>query len=276
MSHSDQNDKSYLQDLLLHIKKAQQDQKSLPFRVVYPKGRGLVVKVGGLFAYVSFKHFAWTYPDMEYWESVADCLVGCRFYGKIHQVAEDPISILIDAKEQHFRKPELEKYTSYQAVILQKAKYGFFVDLGVHFQWRFGSIMALIHKSMLDKADWQEWEKGDKVQVPFQGINERGQLILGGHRQKAAWMRGDLDAWVGTVQEVQVVVDENGEKNFYVQGKYKAKIPVRKDLYPHFKYQVKDFIDSLDHGATIDGEILKINKANTYFTLKLLFAPENL
>jgi len=55
------NDKDYLQDLLLNIKKAYKNQTKLTFRIVKPKDKGFLVKVGGLFAFVSFNHFGWSY-----------------------------------------------------------------------------------------------------------------------------------------------------------------------------------------------------------------------
>ena len=60
------NDKDYLQDLLLNIKKAYTNQESLTFRIVEPKKKGFLVKVSGLFAYVSFKHLGWSYPSIEF------------------------------------------------------------------------------------------------------------------------------------------------------------------------------------------------------------------
>lgn len=268
------NDKDYLQDLLLNIKKAYTNQESLTFRIVEPKEKGFTVKVGGLFAFVSFNHLGWSYPSIEFWKNVSNHLIDNFFTCKIHNVEDNPISIQIDAKEQKFRNPKLEKYAKYRGVILQKTKYGVFVDLGLHFNWKFGSLLGLVHKSTLtNKSDYDNWNAGNEIITLFQGFNENEQLVLGDSRERGKWSNGEMDELIGTTQKVSVLINENEQTEFYVLGKHKAIVPIKKEFYPNFRTTAKKYTYGLKNGEIIDCEVIKINKRKDCFILKLLIKP---
>ena len=187
------NDKDYLQDLLLNIKESYKNQENRTFKIVEPKEKGFTVKTGGLFAFVSFQHLGWSYPSIEFWKNVSNYLVGSFFTGKIYKVSENPISIRIDAKNQNFGNPNLVKNCKYRGVILQKTKYGIFVDLGLHFNWKFGSLLGLVHKSTLtNESDYECWNNADEIVTFFQGFNENGQLILGDNCERGKWRNRDM------------------------------------------------------------------------------------
>ncbi len=269
-NHNPQNDKAYLQDLLLKIKQAYANQERVTFRVVEPKEKGLVAKVGGLFAFVSYRHMGWQYPTIEFWENAAPHLVGSYFTGNIHHLSEHPISIRIDAKHQDFGNPPLEMYGEYQGVVVKKAKYGVFIDLGVHFNWRFGSLLGLAHHSSLtNESDYHNWNGGDLVTTLFQGYNENGQFILGDDLERGKWLNGELDEWVGTTQKVTVSIDDTGWVEYYVLGIHQAKISLKKEYYSDAK-AAKKYVNGLKNGAVIDCEIVKINKRKCYFVLKAI------
>lgn len=266
-----ENDKDYLQDLLLNIKEVYANQESLTFQIVEPKEKGFTAKIGGLFAFISFNHFGWSYPTLEYWKNVSKSLAGSYFTGKIHNVEENPISIQIDAKEQIFDKPNLEKYGEYRGVIAEKPKYGIFVDLGLHFNWKYGSLLGLVHKStLLDQTDYENWNVGEQITTLYQGLNENGQIVLGDNRERGKWLNGEMDKLIGTIQKVSVVINENGKSEFYVLGEHKAGIPILKEYYPNFRTTAKKYVYGLKNGEIIDCEVVKINKRKDSFVLKLL------
>ncbi len=265
------NDKDYLQDLVFNIKEAYTNQEKLTFQIVKPKQKGFLIKIGGLFAFVSFKHLGWTYPSIQFWENASRFLVGAYFTAKIHDVQEHPISIRINAREQKFENPNLEKYTKYRGVILQKAKYGIFVDLGIHFNWKFGSLLGLIHKStLINESDYDNWDVKQEIVTLFQGYNQDGKLILGDNRERGKWTNGEMGKLIGTNQKVSVVIPENGKHEFYVLGKHKATIPIKKEYYPNFITTVKKYICALKNEEIINCEIMRINKKKDSFVLKLI------
>jgi len=265
------NDKDYLQDLLLNIKNAFTNQESVTFRIVEPKEKGFLVKVSGLFAYVSFKHFGWSYPSIEFWENASNSIVGNYFTGKIHNVEENPISIQIDAKEQKFENPNLEKYSKYRGIILRKTKYGFFVDLGIHFNWKCGSILGLIHIStFMNESNYENWKAGDEVETVFQGFNENNKPILGDNIERGKWTNGEMEKLIGTIQKVSVLINEDGKPDYFVLGEHKATIPIKKEFYPNLRTTAKKYTYGLKNGEIIDCEIIKINSKKNSFVLKLL------
>ncbi len=268
------NDKDYLKDLLFNIKEAQVKQEKLTFKIVEPKERGFTVKVGGLFAFVSFNHLPWSYPSIEFWKSISKYLVGNFFTGRIYKVGENPISILIDAKEQTFEKPNLEMYAEYRVVILQKSKYGIFVDLGVHFNWKYGSLLGLVHRSTLKNvSDYNRGNEGNEITTRFQGYNEKGDFVLGDDCERGKWLNGDMDKLIGTMQKVSVSIKENKQTEFYVQGRYKARIPLTNKYYPNFKTRARKYVYGLENGQIIDCEVIKMDKRKDCFVLKLQINP---
>ncbi|QTE22093.1 hypothetical protein [Polaribacter cellanae] len=268
------NDKDYLQDLLFRVKQSFENQENVVFKIVKTKEKGFSVKVGGLFAFVSFNHFSWSYPSFEFWQNISEHLIGKYFTGRIYKLKEKPILIQIDAKEKVFEKVILKEYYRYKGVILQKTKYGLFVDLGVHFNWKFGSIIGLIHKStLMNVIDYDNWNAGDKITTLFLGYNEDKQLILGDNIAKGIFFRKQLGGLIGTVQKVNVVINKNGETEYFVFGKYKAIIPIKKEFYPNFRTTAKKYTYELKDGDEIECEIIKINKKRDCFILKLLIEP---
>lgn len=265
------DNKEYLKDLLWNINQHLQNGTSLTFKVESVKESGFLVKVGGLFAFLSFKHFCWSYPTVSFWQNVAKYIVGCCFTCKIHMVSENPIQIKVDAKQHVFKKPILVQNKVYRCVIVQKSKYGFFVDLGLHFNWKFGSILGLIHMSMLTNPyDYDRWQSGEEIETLYHGNDETGKIILGDNCDRAKWRNSELTNLIGTIQKTTVIIDEYGQRRFYVLGEYAARIPLSKEYYSNFRSGAKKFVDELRHGQIIDCEVVKINKRKDLFILMLL------
>ncbi len=269
----DSNDDDYLQRLLMNLRKAYANQESLTFRIVEGRAKGFTVKVGGLFAFVSYQHFCWTYPTVDFWHNVSNHLIGKYFRGIIYKLEENPISIQMDATQHSFEYPNFMEQARYRGVILHKTKYGIFVDIGIHFKWKFGSILGLIHKSTLVKeSDYDHWREGKVIIVRFQGFNKDGHPLLMDNRDRGKWFNGEMDQLIGTKQKVNVVVNKQGQPEFYVLGKHEALIPVTKEFYPDSisRKNIKWFIYNLKDGEILNCEIVRINKRKDSFILKLL------
>lgn len=271
-----ENDKDYLQDLLINIKEAYTNQENLNFRIVERKEKGFSVKVNGLFAYVSFNYMPWEYVSVNHWHNVSDFLINKIFKGKVHILEENPISIIIDGKIQTFEKPHLTEFNQYNGIVLNKAKYGLFVDIGYHFDWKYGSMLGLIHKSsMLDKIDYENVVEGNEITTTFCGYNTNGKLIFGDNRDREIWMTNELQNLIGTVQKVKVLKKDNEPIDYYVLRKYKARIPISQAYYPNFRTSAEKFINQLENEQEIDCLIMRMNKTKDSFILKLLIKPKN-
>jgi ribosomal protein S1 len=263
--------KDYLQALLLKIKKCHENDEIINFRITEKKEKGFVVKTNGLFAYVSYHHFAWSYPTLEFWENASNYLIGSYFRGKIYSISENPISIHIDACVHSIKKLNLEKSTEYQAIILLKTKYGVFVDLGFHFNWELGSIFGLIHISTFkNELDFYNLNVGEKITTYFHGYNEKGKIILGDNFVRGKWVNEEMMDLIGTIQVTTVRKGENKKLEFYVLDKFKASIPISKEFYPKSKPVVKEILKKLKDQDILFCEVIRINRKKGGFTLKLL------
>lgn len=268
--HAPENEKSYLQELLLKAKESYKNEDSVTFKIIELKKKGFLVKTKGLYAYVSLYHFAWSYPAIDFWPHVADHLIGNYFRGKIHHISENPISILINAGGANYDRPDLEKSTQYHGIIVQKSSYGLFVDLGFHFNWRFGSILGLIHHSSLKSdADYNMLTAGEEITTTFQGYTETGKIILGENHKQGKWENGTMAQLIDTIQDATVVKGDDQRLVFYVLGEHQAKAPINKLLYPNSKSIVKKYRDDLKHGAHIKCKVIRINRKKDSFIIRL-------
>lgn len=267
--------KEYLNDLLEDLRFAFENNKTMTFKIVEPKEKGFLIQVGGLFGYLSFLHMPWEYKKLKYWQNVSPFLIDKVFTCKIHSLEEGKlVSIFITAKQHEFETPRLTEFKKYRGVLLEKTQFGFFVDIGLHFGWKFGSLLGLVHKStLIDASDYENTAVGNEISVIFQGYNNKQDMILGDNRERAKWHTGALDKLIGTIQNVSVVINENGHREFYVQGKHKAKVPVTKEHYPQLKAVARTYISGLEDGDTIDCEVVRINNKRDMFVLRLLIEP---
>ncbi len=145
--------KEYLIKLVKNLERLKTENKSIPFTIIGVREKGFIVKVGGLYAYLSFNYMPWKYSTFEPWKVVSKYLIGIRFYCKIYRIDKDPLFILINAKNHIFRNIKLTENSKYTGVVIRKAKYGLFVDIGYHFGWKYGSFVGLIHKSKFQKMN---------------------------------------------------------------------------------------------------------------------------
>lgn len=264
------NDKEYLVKLVENLEQFKAENKSIPFIITGVKEKGLVVKVGGLFAYVSFYYMPWKYSSIEFWKVISKQLIGKKFYCSIYRIEKKPLSILINAECHHFKKIILTENSKYSGIVINKAKYGFFIDIGYHFDWEYGSFVGLMHISNISEQEYEQMEEGKEVKTIFQGYTEDGKLILGNKIFQKEWLTGELNNLIGTIQDVKMKITEDGKREFCIKEKYKTAIPLNKINYPKCRTKAKHIIYNLENNEVIQCEIIKINKKKRMFVSKLL------
>lgn len=265
-----QDDKEYLVKLVENLERYKIKNKNISFVITGIKEKGFIVKVGGLFAYISFQYMPWKYSTIEFWKVISKYLIGKKFYCNIHRIDKEPLSILINAENHKFRSVELSENSKYSGIVINKAKYGLFVDIGYHFDWEYGSLVGLIHKSNISETEYEQTKVGDELKTVFQGYTEDRKLILGNKSCQKEWLTGELDNLIGTIQQAVVKITEDGKKEFYIKGKYKTAIPLNKINYPECRTRAKHLIRNLENNDIIQCEIMKINKKKRMFVSKLL------
>lgn len=176
---------------------------------------------------------------------------------------------MIHSKGQTFTTPDLQQGHKYKGVVIQKTTYGLFVEIGIHFNWKYGSVVGLLHQSSFrEPSSFTNTEEGQELPVTFLGYNKDGKTVLGGVWEKAKWATEEMEAMVGTKQQVFVMVIR-GKKTFFVDGMHKARAPITKLWYPDYKDKAKDYIEGLQDGQTIFCEVIKISKKKDCFIIKL-------
>lgn len=263
--------KEWLDVLVKNAERLKDENISVPFKIVGIKETGLVIKVGGLYGFITFQYMPWKYPDIECWKAVSPKLVDRVFFCKIHRISNDPISITVNGEIPQFRRIELVIGEKYNGIIIRKSKYGFFVDIGYQFGWKCGSFVGLLHKSQFG-PDQSILKKlpGDELQLTYQGLNNDKQLIFGADTEKIEWQLGNPARLIGQVVWVEVVKKPDGRGiEFLAEGKYRGKINVRKKDYPaYYRTKIKQARLNLTDGSRIDCLVTGINHKTRYLEFK--------
>lgn len=263
--------KEWLDVLVKKAEKLKAENQSIPFKIVGVKETGLVIKVSGLYGFITFEYMPWKYPDIDCWKAVSPKLIDRIFFCKIHRISKDPISIIVGGEIPQFRKIELVIGEKYTGIIIRKSTYGFFVDIGYQFGWKCGSFVGLLHKSQFG-PDQSILNKlpGDEIQLTYQGLNKDKQLILGADTEKIEWNLGKPQQLIGQVVWVQVVKKPEGKGiEFLAEGKYRGKIVVRKKDYPtYYRTKIKQARVKLTDGSRIDCMVTGVNNKTRFLEFK--------
>ncbi|MGW8124047.1 hypothetical protein ACV07N_15415 [Roseivirga echinicomitans] len=262
----------YLINLIRGLQESAENNEQLICRIIEPKESGFQVKIHGLYAYLPYVLMPWFYPTFEFWKAIAPQLIGRHFICTVESLCENPIQIKLSAKKHELKTSNLVIGKSYFGIVVRKVDYGLFFDAGYQNRWASGAVIGLLHRKDLAGSDVYDYaEVGDKVIATYRGIKPDGTLVFGKDSAQTDFLTGELDYLIGTTQEVEVRISEEGKKEYYILGEYRGTLPVNKLLYPEDeKPDVKDFIDELEDGDVIDCEVLKLNKDKISFQLRLV------
>lgn len=273
MLNFDNND--YLSKLIDNIEKKKEENSNLAFKITGILDKGFIVKVAGLFAFVSFNHMPWGYSNFGAWHAVYHSIKGKIFFCKIFHISKKPLSIKIDAEVPQFKKPELIEDEKYTGIIINKPNYGVFVDIGYNFKWKCGSLVGLLHRSNFETAElFDKIEIAEEIELYFGGYNEKGQLIFGNKPEIKEWYTGEIDKLIGETVSVNIKKTDDNKINYMAKAKYNATLPINKMLYPETKAKINYAVENLINGDVIHCEIYKINKFKKKLQLKWVLESE--
>jgi ribosomal protein S1 len=266
------NKKEWLDRLVKNLETQSLKDVNLPFRIEELKDTGFKVKILGLYAFVSLNHMPWTYNCASSWKSISPKLIGKIFYCRVHSVNKDPsLWIIIDGKVPQFRKTELMIGESYKGIIIEKSKYGVFVDIGYHFDWKCGSFVGLLHRLQFESIELlSNCSIGDEIEICYQGANEEGRLLYCQTNEIFEWNNDIPQSLLGQIVWTQVVRkgDENTPR-FLIHGKYKGELIISKTV-PLFSSRkaLKEAINELKDGEIIHCEIIDFSNLRRILDLK--------
>jgi len=252
--------KEWLDKLVENLEIQSLKNVNLPFKIIELKDTGFVVKVSGLFAFVSFNHMPWKCKKNNYWTSISPKLIGKVFYGKIYSIKKSPsLSITVNGEIPQFKKIELLIGENYKGIIIEKLRNGIFVEIGYHFKWRYGSFVGYLHKLAFDSLDFfSTCSVGDEIEIYYQGVNEKGVLIYYQTSEIIDWNNEIPQSLIGQIVLAHVVREDiEKETMFLVNGKYKGRIILQKnDSFFGSKQRAQKVKNKLENGEVIHCEVI--------------------
>lgn len=150
----------YLEKLIEQAREAFATETIQNFRVEKYSPKGLIVRSMGLFGFMPNSKFAWRYPELDFFEVVKPHIVGLILKGKISRVNEEPFGMYLEAAGNEFEEAPLSINQKFKGIVLGQKHYAYFVDIGIHFHWKYGSIVKLLPMKVLEEVD----ENGNLVQ----------------------------------------------------------------------------------------------------------------
>jgi len=261
--------KRFLKELIDSLEQKIETDENLPFKIKGLRKGGFLVKINGLYAFIPFKYMPWDYHYQHFWELIYPTIKEKIFFGKVLRLTKDPIGIILHAKVPQFKGPELVENEHYKGILINKSKFGLFVDIGYHFSWNCGSLVGLLHESNCKNYEKQRRIKpGQEIGIYFWGFSENNKLIFADNLELKNWYTGEIKNLIGQKANVKVLKNKKGRLNFKVNDKYKGELPVTKTIYPGIKKTVKKKLENLNNEDIIICEIIDVNTKKKTLTLK--------
>lgn len=268
---------NWISERLNEIELHRDNFDTLAFRIVELKAHGFLTKVKGLYAFISFYHMPWKYYDIDSWTAIAPSLTDKKFYCKIHKIDKETRSIILNGEIPQFKKAELKIGEEYKGLIVKVSNYGIFIDIGYHFDWKCGSLIGLLHKSLF--ADYEKisnFKLGQETKTIFQELNENGQLTFCNNRDKTDWQMEKLQELIGQTTWAQAIRNPDSQAvHLLVKGRYKASIAIKKKkayLSTNYRKRIIHKKNELTQGEIITCEVTGLNKKTR--TLKINWLTE--
>jgi len=270
-----QDEKDYLSKLVENFENLEQKGENIPFKITGIRRKGFVIKSVGLFGFISFNHMPWKYENHNAWNAVYPSIKGKIFFGKTHKFEKNPLTLILNGDVPQFKKTELNGTDKYKGIIINKTKYGLFIDVGYHFNWDCGSIVGMVHKSNFAPIEtFEKLEIGVTTEVFFLGSNEKEQHLFGDSNVSKEWLNGEIEKLEGEILPVKIIKTDDEKTSYLVNEKYNATLPTISAIYPTNKKIIKSAIKNFKHGDIIHCEVLKVNKLKKTLQLKWDLAHE--
>lgn len=268
--NNEKDNREYLTELIENLEYTQQHNRIISFTITSLKNKGFTVKVGGLFAYVSFQHMPWIYQNNEHWRIMSRKLIGQKFFCQIYKLEKKPIRVSIDAKIHRFENLEFIEKIEIEGIVISTREYGLFVEVGGFYDWKYGSCIGLLHKNNTqDFETFKNYDIGDEISTYFHGFNQEKGLILGDKLAEIEWFTKELKELIGTNRDVVVTMNEHGNRSFFVDDKYEARLPITKKYYEgNNGTKVKKLLRKIKNNEIINCEIVGIDYKNKQLIVK--------
>ena len=174
------DDKEWFNKLVENLENKKAENANLPFKILEARNEGFLVKIAGLYAFISFYHMPWKYYNTDSWVAVSSKLIDKIFYCKIHSIKKEPLSVLIDGEIPQFKKMELIVGQKYRGIIIGRFRKALQVDIGYHFDWKYGSFVGFLKKAQYNNSKqlFSRHFLGEEIEVFYHGLSEKGRFVF--------------------------------------------------------------------------------------------------
>lgn len=263
-----QDDNKYLEKLIYQLFLYKEQNKTLRCEIIRSNRLGFRIKAAGLFGFLPFNLMPWTYKNLSHWHTLAPSLVGCVFYVKIAEIRMEPFQFIVNGREHlpfNLKFNEL----SYQARVIEIYKYGLLIELGEFFDWKFGSMVSLLHNSKItESADY--YVIGDVIEVFFNGYNKENKLMFTTKNEGINWDKLKIKYPPDYLVLVTKKIEEDSKYSYNIEGSIPCLPKITKIQNPLNKSTIKELIKNLPDGGRFWGKVIEVD--TNHQVIKVSFA----
>lgn len=254
------------------LKEFKEKREQLFYKISKTVEKGVIVRTIGINGFISYNQMPWTYADESYWRIMEPYLKHERFVGIIRAIADykRPF-IILNGKIHQFSTTTLTfvKNHTYDGIVLSKTKEMVQFELGHGFKWEYGSLMHSQHRTLFSEEDFFDSIKiGDVISVIFRGYYSRTALFSDKPIDNG-WLNGEIDLYVNTVQKFKITRSVNGEREYWLNDRFKGILPVNQLFYPEHYLNLSDHLATLKTGDLLACEISMTLPNNLTVMLRL-------
>ncbi len=244
------DDKAHVLELYRKMENRMEKDRRTVISFREPKEKGLVVKTGGVYAYVPYSLMPWSYKTVQWWNHVLPHMRYIKWFGKVIDVDCTLPMIKIDARQSFENLPQLQEGKAYKGVVVRKDRYGVTLDMGLHFQWKSGPILQAVYGLDMIQSP-SGIVPGDVLYPRFLGLDSHQNWILSmRHHTREERMKERREIFENEV-DVRVEIDESGRRSCLVKDHIPVSMIAEKAIYKELKGEVRRAIKCLKDGDVI-------------------------
>jgi len=175
---NESSSKKWFNDLIDNIKRCEEENTPVHFRIEDITVYSFRVKTCGLYAFVSFSNMPWKYENICFWDVIFSSIIGKTFTGQVFDVKESPLNIIVRADPFQFDNLsfDFKEGETYTAIILEKTNTSLQIDFGYGFGWERGSLVFKIGRySDDDEVDlFPLYNSGEEFDAVYVGKSLAG------------------------------------------------------------------------------------------------------
>ncbi|NPD47258.1 MULTISPECIES: hypothetical protein [unclassified Lentimicrobium] len=160
------------------ISLAYMQSEIVEFIFVFQVENGFYVECMGIYALLIYDHLPWNYSKNNYWKILLPYLQDYFFKASI--VALDSQQILMYLKALQLQEEIDVEEGFIDAIVLEKSDKKMVLELGIHFDWEFGSLLNEWKKNNLNAKKWLSFCPGNRVSIYYKNnmLFSEDELIL--------------------------------------------------------------------------------------------------